>query len=73
MQLVDLLSPVSKKKTGRAYVALARAHSEKWAARTMQEILILTDEIPRGNLTVALDLYHKAELYVPDNKKLKER
>jgi hypothetical protein len=29
-QLADVLSPVSKKKTGRAYVALARAHSEKW-------------------------------------------
>lgn len=27
--LADVLSPVSKKKTGRAYVALARAHSEK--------------------------------------------
>ena len=25
-----MLSPVSKKKTGRAYVALARAHSEKF-------------------------------------------
>lgn len=30
MQLADALSPVSKKKTGRAYVALARAHSEKY-------------------------------------------
>ncbi|TDL18799.1 kinesin-domain-containing protein [Rickenella mellea] len=29
MQLADVLSPVSKKRTGRAYVALARAHSEK--------------------------------------------
>ncbi|THH03411.1 hypothetical protein EW145_g6275 [Phellinidium pouzarii] len=28
-QLADVLSPASKKKTGRAYVALARAHSEK--------------------------------------------
>ncbi|KAG6906300.1 hypothetical protein DXG01_014669 [Tephrocybe rancida] len=54
-QLADVLSPVSKKKTGRAYVALARAHSEK------------------GDLQVALDLYRKAESYVPDNTKLKER
>jgi len=54
-QLADVLSPVSKKKTGRAYVALARAHSEK------------------GDLQVALDLYRKAETYVPDNVKLKER
>ncbi|KAG6810212.1 hypothetical protein H0H92_012858 [Tricholoma furcatifolium] len=54
-QLADVLSPVSKKKTGRAYVALARAHSEK------------------GDLQVALDLYRKAESYVPDNIKLKER
>ncbi|KAH6896223.1 microtubule motor [Coprinopsis sp. MPI-PUGE-AT-0042] len=54
-QLADVLSPVSKKKTGRAYVALARAHSEK------------------GDLEVALDLYRKAESYVPDNIKLKER
>ncbi|KAF5310938.1 hypothetical protein D9619_008254 [Psilocybe cf. subviscida] len=53
--LADVLSPVSKKKTGRAYVALARAHSEK------------------GDLHVALDLYRKAETYVPDNVKLKER
>jgi len=30
VQLADVLSPVSKKKTGRAYVALARAHSEKY-------------------------------------------
>ncbi|EPQ52051.1 kinesin-domain-containing protein [Gloeophyllum trabeum ATCC 11539] len=55
LQLVDVLSPVSRKKTGRAYVALARAHSEK------------------GNLQVALELYRKAETYVPDNMKLKER
>ncbi|TFK37973.1 P-loop containing nucleoside triphosphate hydrolase protein [Crucibulum laeve] len=55
IQLADVLSPVSKKKTGRAYVALARAHSEK------------------GDLQVALDLYRKAESYVPDNIKLKER
>ncbi|KAG5716036.1 Kinesin-like protein KIF22, partial [Termitomyces sp. T112] len=54
-RLADVLSPVSKKKTGRAYVALARAHSEK------------------GDLQVALDLYRKAESYVPDNIKLKER
>ncbi|KAF8068670.1 kinesin-like protein [Lyophyllum atratum] len=55
VQLADVLSPVSKKKTGRAYVALARAHSEK------------------GDLQVALDLYRKAESYVPENVKLKER
>ncbi|KAK0203900.1 kinesin-like protein [Desarmillaria ectypa] len=53
--LADALSPVSRKKTGRAYVALARAHSDK------------------GDLQVALDLYRKAESYVPDNVKLKER
>jgi len=29
LQLADVLSPASRKKTGRAYVALARAHSEK--------------------------------------------
>lgn len=28
--LADALSPVSRKKTGRAYVALARAHSDKY-------------------------------------------
>lgn len=54
-QLVDALSPSSRKKTGRAYVALARAHSEK------------------GDLEVALELYRKAETYVPDNIKLRER
>ncbi|KAJ6557848.1 P-loop containing nucleoside triphosphate hydrolase protein [Mycena capillaripes] len=53
--LADALSPVSKKKTGRAYVALARQHSEQ------------------GNLQIALDLYRRAETYVPDNVKLKER
>ncbi|KAI6029768.1 P-loop containing nucleoside triphosphate hydrolase protein [Pisolithus microcarpus] len=55
LQLVDVLSPSSRKKTGRAYVALARAHSEK------------------GDLEVALELYRKAETYVPDNVKLRER
>ncbi|KAL5523354.1 hypothetical protein ACEPAF_1621 [Sanghuangporus sanghuang] len=55
VQLADVLSPTSKKKTGRAYVALARAHSEK------------------GDLQVALSLYKKAETYVPDNMKLKQR
>ncbi|KAG8216883.1 P-loop containing nucleoside triphosphate hydrolase protein [Butyriboletus roseoflavus] len=54
-QLADVLSPTSRKKTGRAYVALARAHSEK------------------GDLQVALELYRKAETYVPDNIKLRER
>lgn len=34
IQLADVLSPVSKKKTGRAYVALARAHSEKYASKS---------------------------------------
>ncbi|KDQ53292.1 hypothetical protein JAAARDRAFT_137340 [Jaapia argillacea MUCL 33604] len=29
IRLADVLSPVSRKKTGRAYVALARAHSDK--------------------------------------------
>ncbi|KAI8969759.1 kinesin-domain-containing protein [Trametes punicea] len=53
--LADVLSPVSRKKTGRAYVALARAHTQK------------------NNLQVALELYRKAEAYVPDNVKLKER
>ncbi|EIN08651.1 kinesin-domain-containing protein [Punctularia strigosozonata HHB-11173 SS5] len=55
LQLADVLSPTSKKKTGRAYVALARAQSEK------------------GDLQVALDLYKKAQSYVPDNLKLQER
>ncbi|KZV61337.1 kinesin-domain-containing protein [Peniophora sp. CONT] len=54
-QAAQGLSPMSRKKTGRAYVALARAHSEK------------------GDLQIALDLYRKAETYVPDNVKLKER
>ncbi|KAA1472399.1 kinesin-domain-containing protein [Dentipellis sp. KUC8613] len=55
LTLKEGLSPVSRKKTGRAYVALARAHSEK------------------GDLQNALDLYRRAEAYVPDNVKLKER
>ncbi|KAI0761109.1 P-loop containing nucleoside triphosphate hydrolase protein [Irpex lacteus] len=55
IQMVDVLSPVSRKRTGRAYVSLARSHSQK------------------GNLELALDLYRKAETYVPDNIKLKER
>ncbi|KAH8096893.1 kinesin-domain-containing protein [Cristinia sonorae] len=54
-RMVSDLSPVSRKKAGRAYVALARAQSEK------------------NNLTLALELYRKAESYVPDNIKLKER
>ncbi|KAI0822872.1 P-loop containing nucleoside triphosphate hydrolase protein [Trametes gibbosa] len=53
--LAEVLSPISRKKTGRAYVALARAHTQK------------------NNLQVALELYRKAEMYVPDNVKLKER
>ncbi|CAK5262663.1 unnamed protein product [Mycena citricolor] len=53
--MTGAMSPVSKKKTGRAYVALARMHQDK------------------GNLQVALDLYKRAETYVPDNVKLKER
>ncbi|RDX42160.1 kinesin-domain-containing protein [Lentinus brumalis] len=55
VHLADALSPVSRKKTGRAYVALARSQSNK------------------NNLEVALDLYRKAESYVPDNVKLKDR
>ncbi|KAJ7581037.1 kinesin-like protein [Mycena floridula] len=49
------MSPVSRKKNGRAYVAMARERSQK------------------GDLQAALDLYHRAEYYVPDNIKLKER
>ncbi|OCH87610.1 kinesin-domain-containing protein [Obba rivulosa] len=54
-QTSSSLTPASRKKTGRAYVALARAQSEK------------------NNLQLALELYRKAETYVPDNVKLKER
>jgi hypothetical protein len=49
------LTPVRRKRTGRAYVALARGHSD------------------RGDLQLALDYYRKAEQYVPENAKLKER
>lgn len=77
MQLADALSPVSKKKTGRAYVALARAHSEKCATLLLAYPLFIYDLLIasciRGDLQVALDLYRKAENYVPDNVKLKER
>jgi kinesin family protein 22 len=74
VQLADVLSPVSKKKTGRAYVALARAHSEKCAAFPNFTLHITSPTFPyRGDLQVALDLYRKAESYVPDNVKLKER
>ncbi|KAI0764505.1 kinesin-domain-containing protein [Trametes elegans] len=55
MRLANVLSPISRKKTGRAYVSLARAQTQK------------------NNLEVALELYRKAETYVPDNVKLKER
>ncbi|KAI1786603.1 kinesin-domain-containing protein [Ganoderma leucocontextum] len=55
IHLADVLSPISRKKTGRAYVALARSQSQK------------------NNLEVALDMYRKAETYVPDNAKLRER
>lgn len=33
----------------------------------------LTSYTPRGDLQVALELYRKAETYVPDNVKLRER
>ncbi|KAJ7060902.1 kinesin-like protein [Mycena amicta] len=55
VELADALSPVTKKKTGRAYVALARTHQE------------------RGHLETALDLYRRAEAYVPGNTKLRDR
>ena len=80
-QLADVLSPVSKKKTGRAYVALARAHSEKLVFYPKKKKNLSSNELinafffkkNRGDLRVALDLYRKAETYVPDNIKLKER
>jgi kinesin family member 22 len=53
--MAEVLSPSSRKKTGRAYVALARQHSEK------------------GDLAIALEFYRKAQTYVPDNDKLRER
>jgi kinesin family member 22 len=69
--IVHKLSPKSRKKTGRAYVALARAHSEKCGLYCCQ--CIVANIACRGDLQVALDLYRKAESYVPDNMKLKER
>jgi kinesin family protein 22 len=70
-----VLSPTSKKKTGRAYVALARAHSEKsvFACSFVALFGLTLSALCRGDLQVALDLYRKAETYVPDNIKLKER
>lgn len=67
-----MLSPASKKKTGRAYVALARAQSEKYVIANIYAFK-RSDCVQRGDLQVALDLYRKAESYVPDNTKLKER
>lgn len=43
LQLADVLSPASRKKTGRAYVALARAHSEKCVLSF--DILFLTQTV----------------------------
>lgn len=68
----DIFSPVSRKKTGRAYVALARVHSEK-CVRVFGRFLSFADVSGRGDLPTALELYRKAATYVPDNIKLKER
>ncbi|KIY48777.1 kinesin-domain-containing protein, partial [Fistulina hepatica ATCC 64428] len=57
----EALTPVSKKKAGRAYVALARDQTQK-------RVVVLM-----GDLQAALDLYCKARTFVPDNVKLKER
>ena len=73
VELVDVLSPVSRKRTGRAYVALARCHSEKCGIMPFVVDVALTGRHDRGNLQLALELYRKAETYVPDNVKLKER
>ena len=54
-------------------MALARAHSEKYLAVYMYRYPRLMVVLCRGDLQVALDLYRKAESYVPDNIKLKER
>jgi len=69
---VHKLSPKSRKKTGRAYVALARAHSEKCVYEYGSQCIAVNIAC-RGDLQVALDLYRKAESYAPDNMKLKER
>jgi kinesin family protein 22 len=50
---------------------LARAHSEKYVSASYT--IYLPNDVNRGDLQVALDLYRKAESYVPDNVKLKER
>jgi len=42
VELAGVLSPVSKKKTGRAYVALARAHSEKYVLPVVVLLKLLT-------------------------------
>ena len=72
--MVSDLSPVSRKKAGRAYVALARAQSEKYDFLLLSPLLVCVDKFHfRNNLALALELYRKAESYVPDNIKLKER
>lgn len=71
--MVDVLSPVSRKRTGRAYVSLARSHSEKYTHSAAYSICIVLIPKRRGNLQLALELYRKAETYVPENIKLKER
>lgn len=40
LQLADVLSPSSRKKTGRAYVMLARAHSEKYVVASRHAMCI---------------------------------
>jgi kinesin family protein 22 len=76
--LAGALSPVSKKKTGRAYVSLARAYSEKYGfclplPACFRKCTYGNFFFRRGKLAEALELYRRAEAYVPDNIKLKER
>jgi kinesin family protein 22 len=36
MKMADVMTPVSRKKTGRAYVSLARQHTEKYVILSIQ-------------------------------------
>ncbi|OJA15444.1 hypothetical protein AZE42_02216, partial [Rhizopogon vesiculosus] len=60
LQLADVLSPTSRKKTGRAYVMLARAHSEKGDLQVALDLYRKAETIEAIILTLFLFLFLSA-------------
>lgn len=73
MQVAAMLSPKARKKTTKAFLALARKHQDECVFITSIFLVCSRCRSLSDELTLALELYIRAQTYAPENEKLRAR